>query len=277
MFRLLGGGTARDSVVTGGPWSLPRVSPARRGDRRRADRGPRRRCGPQRRQGVERAARRRRRRLPRATSASPSSATTASAADRRADDVRDLGWMLWELLTGSRLRAASSTRASRPLGAEPGRADASGPRRSRRGAAAGDVDGGYAVGRRAGARVAGRDRSAPAAARRQVRRAPRRRLGAAGPPRASSRWRRRPASTRTGGCGRSTRPTPAAFHGRDAVVDDLVELRRGAAVRDRRRRVRIGQELGRARRRSSPGCARAAPSSSRWSPATIRSARCRRR
>ena len=64
VFRLLNGGTAREAVIAGGPWSLARVSRARRGGGRRPGRRPRRRGDPQRREGGQRAARRRRRRLP---------------------------------------------------------------------------------------------------------------------------------------------------------------------------------------------------------------------
>ena len=64
VFRLLSGGTARDSVVSGGPWSLAtRLTPDRRG-RLGIDVRPRCRCGAQRREGIQRVARRRRRRLP---------------------------------------------------------------------------------------------------------------------------------------------------------------------------------------------------------------------
>ena len=64
VFRLLGGGTARDSVVVGGPVVTDTGVEARGGGGGSVDGGARGGSDPQRREGVERAARRRRCRVP---------------------------------------------------------------------------------------------------------------------------------------------------------------------------------------------------------------------
>ena len=89
--------------------------------------------------------------------------------------------------------------------------------------------------------------------------------------------RRAPASTRTGACARSTRPTPLASTGATRSSTDLVDARRR-----RRRSSPSSVRPARARARScapgsSPGCAPAASSWSRWSRRRSRSTRCARR
>ena len=166
-----------------------------------------------------------------------------------AGDVRGLALMLWELLTGSPATPGAHI-DHRPCpgerGPEPRGADAVGPRRPRCRAAGRPTAGGYpsaaefVLGWRA---ATGGPRSAVS---RRVRRTSRRGLRAPGrgPPLAR---RRRRASTRTGGCGRSTRPTP-----RPSTVATAPSTARRLvateAVGHRRRIVRIGEELGGARR-----------------------------
>ena len=167
------------------------------------------------------------------------------------DDVRDLAWLLWELLTGARRPEVPRGRTVPPTGSVPsliGRRRASPTGSTRCSRKASDRRAGGRVGRRARARRGGPRSDGRKACGHAGRRPSERRavgLGAASAARTARPSRRPPGSIPYRGLRPFDEADADSSTGATTSSTSSSTPSSSTAVRHRRRRLRLGQELGR--------------------------------